>query len=70
MCQATVYVVTDDGKEEIMRQVTHLVSMEDAVQLETFFEEPRTVPGRVAEIDFLRHTVMLTPVTVREERSS
>ena len=43
----------------VMREVTHLVPVKDGVQLETFFEELRFVPGRVAQIDFLRHTVTL-----------
>ena len=62
MCQATVYLVQDGTKQEIMRKVTHLVHLEHGVQLTTFFEEPRTVPARVAEIDFLKHTVTLEPL--------
>ena len=62
MCQAIVYIVQDGEKREIMREVTSLVPVRDGVQLATFFEEPRVVPGRVGEIDFLRHTVTLIPL--------
>jgi predicted RNA-binding protein len=62
MCQATVYLIKGEQKEEMMREVTRLVPVEGGVQLETFFEEPRFVPGRVAQIDFLRHTVRLVPL--------
>jgi len=59
MCQSTVYLVRGEQKEEVMREVTRLVPVEGGVQLETFFEEPRFVPGCVAQVDFLRHTVTL-----------
>ena len=59
MCQATVYLVKDGQREEIMREVTHLAYLGEGVQLQTFFDEPRIVRGRVTEIDFLKHTVTL-----------
>ncbi|MBL7065526.1 MAG: CooT family nickel-binding protein [Anaerolineae bacterium] len=62
MCQSTVYLIKGEQKEEVMREVTRLVSVESGVQLEAFFEEPRFVPGRVAQVDFLRHTVTLVPL--------
>jgi predicted RNA-binding protein len=62
MCQATVYLIEGEQKELVMREVTRLVPVEGGVQLETFFEEPRFVPGRVDQVDFLRHTVRLVPL--------
>jgi len=62
MCQATIYLVRNGQKEEVMREVTCLIPIESGVQLETFFEEPRIVAGRVTKIDFLKHTVMLAPL--------
>lgn len=62
MCQSTVYLVRGEQTEQVMREVTRLVPVEGGVQLETFFEEPRFVPGRVTQVDFLRHTVTLVPV--------
>jgi predicted RNA-binding protein len=66
MCQATVYLIQDGAKREIMREVTHLVHLKDGVQIAAFFEPPRTVPARVTEIDFLKHTVTL--VSIEEEK--
>jgi predicted RNA-binding protein len=62
MCQATVYLIEGEQKELVMREVTRLVPVEGGVQLETFLEEPRFVPGRVDQVDFLRHTVTLVPL--------
>jgi predicted RNA-binding protein len=62
MCQATVYRIEGEQEELVMREVTRLVPVEGGVQLETFFEEPRFVPGRVTQVDFLRHTVTLVPL--------
>jgi len=59
MCQATAYVVQDGEAKEVMRDVTRLVAVDGGIRLETFFEEPRVVQGRVAEIDFLKHKVTL-----------
>jgi len=62
MCQSTVYLIKVEQKDVVMREVTRLVPVEGGVQLETFFEEPRFVPGRVVQVDFLRHTVTLAPL--------
>ena len=62
MCQATVYLLKDGQKEEVMREVTRLAPVQEGVQLQTFFDEPRIVHGRVTEIDFLKHTVTLVPL--------
>ena len=61
MCQATVYLLRDGYKEEVMREVTFLEVTDDGVRVAAFFEEPRLVPAKVASIDFLKHTVTLLP---------
>lgn len=58
MCQATVYL----GDKEVAREVTGLELTEDGVRLTSFFEEPEVVPGRVRQIDFLKHRVQLEPM--------
>ncbi len=65
MCQATVYLIRDGEREEIMREAISLVSTPDGVRLRTFFEEPRIVEARVDAIDFLKHTVTLVPLERR-----
>ena len=62
MCQSTVYLIKGEREEVVMREITRLVPVKGGVRLETFFEEPRFVPGRVAQVDFLRHTVTLVPL--------
>ena len=69
MCQATVYMVKDNQRQEVMREVIYMAPVEQGVRLRTFFEEPRIVPGRVTEIDFLKHTVTLVPLDEQREPS-
>jgi predicted RNA-binding protein len=66
MCQATVYILEDGQQREVMRDVAHLVVVEGGVRLEQLFEEPRILPGRIAEIDFLKHRVYLIPSEAKE----
>ena len=61
MCQATVYLLQDGRKEEVMREVTFLEITDDGVRVAAFFEEPRLVLAKVASIDFLEHVVTLVP---------
>jgi predicted RNA-binding protein len=58
MCQATVYL----GDQVVAREVTGLERIQDGVRLVAFFEEPVVVPGRIRQIDFLRHRVLLEPL--------
>lgn len=62
MCQATVYIVKDGEERVIMRDVIRLEQVEGGLQLQTFFEDPVTVEGRVERIDFLKHTVTVVPL--------
>ncbi|MGD2165814.1 MAG: CooT family nickel-binding protein [Anaerolineae bacterium] len=62
MCQATVYL----GDEEVAQEVTGLTLIEDGVRLTSFFDEPRTIPGRVVDVDFLKHRVQLEPLQEEE----
>jgi predicted RNA-binding protein len=61
MCQATVFVIENGEKQEVMREVAHLAFVEGGIQLAKLFEEPRLLRGHVTEIDFLRHTVTVVP---------
>jgi len=62
MCQATVHLLKDGQREEFVREVTRLAHIREGAQLQTFFDEPRIVRGRVTEIDFLKHTVTVVPL--------
>jgi predicted RNA-binding protein len=52
-----------------MCELICLVPVEEEVRLEAFFDEPRIVRGRVARIDFLKHTVTLVPMEMRRGES-
>jgi predicted RNA-binding protein len=62
MCQATVYLAQDGQEKEIMREVVLLEPDEEGLRLQAFFEEPVVVKAQISRIDFLKHTVTLTPV--------
>ena len=62
MCQATVYLVQDGREKELMRDVVLLEPDDEGLRLQAFFEEPVVVRARVSRIDFLKHTVTLTPL--------
>jgi predicted RNA-binding protein len=49
-------------RKEVMRDVIRMAPVERGIRLQTFFEEPVVVPGRITEIDFLKHTVTLVPL--------
>jgi len=66
MCQATVYLLRDGEKEEVMRDTTFLEVTDGGVRVATFFEEPRLVPAKVAYVDFLKSVVGLVPLTEEE----
>jgi predicted RNA-binding protein len=59
MCQATVYL----GDRVIAEEVTGLEPLEGGVRLTAFFKDPQTVPGRIRYIDFLKHRVLLEPLS-------
>ena len=58
MCQATVYL----GDQKVAEEVTDLELLEGGVRLTAFFEDPIVIPGRIRQIDFLRHRVLLAPL--------
>ena len=67
MCQATVYLLHDGQKDEVMREVTFLEVTADGVRVAAFFEEPQLVQAKVASVDFLKHVVTLVPPGREEE---
>lgn len=70
MCQATVYMIADGEKREIMREVARMTWVEGGVRLQQLFEEPQIVQGRVQEIDFMKHTVTLVSAESQGERGN
>jgi len=61
MCQLKVVVERQGDLETVMESITALEVTADGVVLNTYFEEPMTVPGvRIRRIDFLGGSVVLT----------
>lgn len=60
MCQMSVVKSDDDSEELVMESVTRLEVKKNGVEVSTFFEEPKFVPGvSVKSIDFLGGKVFL-----------
>lgn len=55
MCQATAYL---DG-QQILEDVIWLEPVRGGFILQTLFDEPRRVEGRLEGIDLLKHRVLL-----------
>ena len=61
MCEAIVYLVRDGKQEQIMRDVVLLQPEGDTILLAELLGERKSVHASIQRIDFLRHTVYLTP---------
>lgn len=59
MCQARVFVRRGEEEEEVMRDVVALEVGPEEILLRAFFEEPKKIKGRIREIDFLKHRVVV-----------
>jgi len=62
MCEAIVYLVRDGKQEQIMRDVVLLQPEGDKILLAELLGEKKSVRASIKKIDFLRHTVYLTPL--------
>jgi predicted RNA-binding protein len=59
MCEASVYLVKDGEEKKIMQDVTLVQPEGDTVFMSTLLGEQKIVPGHIARIDFLKHTVFV-----------
>jgi len=60
MCQISVLIREDESEELVMESVTRLEVKNNGVEVSTFFEDPKFVPGvQVQVIDFLGGKVFL-----------
>ena len=62
MCEAIVYLVRHGKQEQIMRDVVLLQPEGDRILLAELLGERKSVRASIQKIDFLRHTVYLTPI--------
>jgi predicted RNA-binding protein len=56
-------------RTEVMREVIRMAPVERGIRLQTFFEEPVVVTGRITEIDIIKHTVNLVPIEGEKDQS-
>lgn len=60
MCLSTVYIDSDTGREEVMRDVAEMEAEAKGFFLVNLFGERRFVKGRIKSIDFVdEHTVVM-----------
>ncbi len=67
MCEAKIYWSEDGQEQQVMEDVVLVQPEGDAYLLVSLLGEQKLVPGRIERIDFLKHTVHLSP---RPESSS
>jgi len=63
MCESAVYLMTAEGEELLLEDVTSIRPVNDGYRLLNLFGEEVHVRGRIVDIDLLRHRVLLEPVT-------
>ena len=64
MCLSTVYVDSDTGKEEFMRDVAEMEAEGDGFFLVSLFGERKFVKGSIKRVDFVdEHTVEMEQAT-------
>jgi predicted RNA-binding protein len=61
MCEARIYLVNDGEERQIMEDVVLVQPEGDAFLLVSLLGEQKLVRGHIEKIDFLKHTVHLTP---------
>ena len=59
MCEASVYLMKNGEEKKIMQDVTFVQPEGDTVFMSTLLGEQKIVPGRIARVDFLKHTVFV-----------
>ena len=59
MCEARVFIATNDHQEEIMRDVVLVQPEDDKLLLVNLLGEQKLVKGSIKKIDFIKHTLVL-----------
>ena len=60
MCETTVYISDDGEEQKVMEDVVLVQPEDDAYLLLSLLGEQKLVQGRIAKIDFLKHTLHLS----------
>lgn len=59
MCESHAYVLRDGEEEKILDDVTFLKPEDDKVVLRNLFGDEVTVKGKIEEIQFMDHKILL-----------
>jgi predicted RNA-binding protein len=59
VCLATVYLETEDKKQEVMRDVAWVRPQESGLEFITLLGTSRLLYGRIKSIDLLRGSIVL-----------
>lgn len=60
MCETTVYFSDGGEEQKVMEDVVLMQPEDDAYLLVNILGEQKLVQGRIAKIDFLKHTIHLS----------
>ena len=63
MCESHAYVVRDGSEEKILEDVTFLKPQGDEVVLRSLFGDEVKVKGRIEEILFMEHKILIKEST-------
>jgi predicted RNA-binding protein len=60
MCESNAYFKNDDSEELVLKEVMFLKPLENGeILLENILGEQKTVKGKIQEIDFMTHKIIL-----------
>jgi predicted RNA-binding protein len=60
MCEANVYLNTDEGKEELLMEGVNILRPEkDGIYLQSLFGEQKVVKAHIKEMYLLDHRIIL-----------
>lgn len=60
MCESRVFLQYPDGRiEKIADDVLVVTQQEDKVILQWLFDQPRSIPGVIQEVNAIKHTITL-----------
>ena len=62
MCEATAYLLNQDGKEELLLADVDLIEPEEGgrVRLVSIYGEQKVIDGRIKSMSLVNHRVVLT----------
>ena len=59
MCEATVYLIKDEEKREIMRDVELLEGNDGKIRIANILGREETVEGRIRKIDLIKNEIFI-----------